>query len=301
MEVALMVVGQDGLNWDRWHRIAQTAEDAGFVGLYRSDHFTNPAGPFKDSLECWVSLAWLATATRRIEFGPLVSPVSFRHPSMLVRQAAALADLSNGRLQFGIGAGWQDREHTGYSYHLGDVPERMARFRESVQVMAHLLRSDEPLTFAGKHYQMHEAVLLPRPRQRVPIVIGGSGRNVTLPLVARYADEWNCGARTPEAFAEVNGYLDSLLDKAGRPRTSVKRSMMLFLRFGRTDAELEARLAAQPTPEIVRASTLAVTPERLRDHLATLEAAGVQRAILNWRDDYDDIEGMQALAKATIG
>jgi alkanesulfonate monooxygenase SsuD/methylene tetrahydromethanopterin reductase-like flavin-dependent oxidoreductase (luciferase family) len=118
--------------------------------------------------------------------------------------------------------------------------------------------------------------------------------------VARYADEWNSGARTPEAFVEVNSYLDSLLDKVGRPRSSVKRSMMLFLRFGRTDAELQARLAAQPTPEFVRASILAVTPERLRDHLAALESAGVQRAILNWRDDYDDVEGMQALARAAI-
>ena len=295
-----MVEGQDGLNWDRWRRIAQTVEDAGFVGLYRSDHFTNPAGPFKDSLECWMSLAWLAAETRRIEFGPLVSPISFRHPSMLVRQAAALADLSGGRLQFGIGAGWQDREHTNYGYHLGDVPERMARFRESVQIMAHLLRSDEPLTFEGKHYQLHEAVLLPRPTQRVPIVIGGSGRNVTLPLVARYADEWNSGARTPEDFVEINRYLDSLLDKAGRPHSSVKRSMMIFLRFGRTEAELQARLAAQPIPERMRAATLATTPEGLRDHLAALEAAGLQRAILNWRDDYDDVDGMRALAEAAV-
>ena len=199
-----MVEGQDGLNWDRWRRIARVAEEAGFVGLYRSDHFTNPAGPFKDSLECWMSLALLATETQRIEFGPMVSPVSFRHPSMLVRQAAAVADLSGGRLQFGIGAGWQGREHTSYSYHLGDVPERMARFRESVQIMAHLLRSDEPLTFAGKHYQLHEAVVLPRPRHRVPIVIGGGGRRVTLPLVARYADEWNSAARPPEEFAEIS-------------------------------------------------------------------------------------------------
>ena len=295
-----MVEGQDGLTWERWQRIARTAEDAGFVGLYRSDHFTNPGGPFKDSLECWTSLAWLASQNSRLEFGPLVSPVSFHHPSMLVRQAAAIADLSGGRLQFGIGAGWQDREHTNYSYHLGDIPERMARFRESVQIMAHLLRSDEPLTFEGKHYSMHEAVLLPRPRQRVPIVIGGAGRHVTLPLVATYADEWNSGPRSPEDFSETNAYLDSLLDRAERPRSSVRRSMMIFLRFGRDQADLDAHLAARPVPAGMR-SMFVATPEQLRERLQALQAVGVERAILNWMDDYDDVASMAALGKAVIG
>src|SRR6185437_13841685 len=152
MEIALMIESQDGLNWDRLQRIVRTVEDAGFVGLYLSDHFTNPAGPYRDALECWTAFGWLATQTSRLEFGPLVSPVSFRHPSMLVRQAAALANLSGGRLQFGLGAGWQDREHSTYGFGLGSVPERMARFRESVQIIAHLLHSDAPLTFEGKHY-----------------------------------------------------------------------------------------------------------------------------------------------------
>ena len=301
IDFALMIEGQDGLNWDRWQRIARTVEDAGFAGLYRSDHFTNPAGPFKDSLECWTSLTWLASHTSRLEFGPLVSPVSFRHPSMLVRQAAAVADLSGGRLQFGLGAGWQDREHTNYGYHLGGVPERMARFRESVHIMAHLLHSEEPLTFEGKHYSMREAVLLPRPRQRVPIVIGGSGRQVTLPLVARYADEWNCGPRSAEQFEETSTYLDGLLDRAERPRSSVRRSMMIFLRFGRDQADLEARLVERPIPEFLQRATLAATPETLKERLAALEAAGAQRIILDWMDDYDDVDGMAALGQAVIG
>jgi F420-dependent oxidoreductase-like protein len=300
MQIALMIEGQDGLNWDRWRAIARTAEDAGYVGLYRSDHFTNPVGPYVDSLECWTSLTWLASNTSRIEFGPLVSPVSFRHPSMLVRMAAAVGDVSGGRLQFGIGAGWQEREHANYSYQLGSVPERMARFRESVHIMAHLLRDDAPLNFEGKHYCMQEAVLLPRPVQRVPIVIGGAGRQVTLPLVARYADEWNSGPRSPDVFAETNGYLDALLDRAGRPRDSVRRSMMLFVRAGRDQADLDARLAARPIPEFVRRNTLVATDTEIKDHLAKLEAVGVQRVMLNWMDDYDDIEGMAMLARGVL-
>ncbi len=296
IDIALMVEGQDGLNWDLWRKIARTAEDSGFVGLYRSDHFTNPAGPYKDSLESWVSLAWLASHSTRLEFGPLVSPLSFRHPAMLVRMAAAVADLSNGRLQFGVGAGWQEREHTNYSYQLGGIPERMARFREGVQIMAHLLHAEEPLTFEGKHYQMHDAVLLPRPKYRVPIVIGGSGRQVTLPLVARYADEWNSGGRSPAQFKEVNAYLDSLLDKAGRPRSAVRRSMMVFLRYGRDQADLEARLAARPVPELLRRNMLVGTAGQIKDHVAALEAAGVQRVILNWMDHFEDTAGMADLA-----
>ena len=122
IEIALMIEGQDGLNWHRWRKIAQVAEDAGYLGLYRSDHFTNPRGPYKDSLECWTSLTWLASHSSRLQFGPLVSPVSFHHPSNLVRMAAAVDDLSGGRLWLGVGAGWQEREHTNYAFALGSVP-----------------------------------------------------------------------------------------------------------------------------------------------------------------------------------
>ncbi len=293
-----MVEGQDGLNWARWQKIARVAEESGYVGLYRSDHFTNPVGPYRDSLECWASLAWLASHTSRIEFGPLVSPMSYHHPATLVRWAAAISDLSGGRLRFGVGAGWQEREHANYGFHLGSVPERMARFRESVQIMAHLLRREEPLNFEGKYYTLKDAVLLPRPGRRVPLVIGGSGKQVTMPLIVRYGDEWNCGPRTPEAFAETNAYLESMLDKAGRPRAAVRRTMMLFVRYGRTQNELDRRLADQPVSESMRAGTFVGTGSKLRDYLARLEEAGVQRVMLNWRDSYDDVEGMADMARA---
>src|SRR3954463_2031621 len=110
-EIGIMVEGQNGMNWSRWKRIARAVEDAGFVGLFRSDHYTNPDPPDLDSLELWVSLTWLAANTKRIVFGPVVSPVSFRHPTMTARMAAAVDDLSGGRLILGLGAGWQEREH----------------------------------------------------------------------------------------------------------------------------------------------------------------------------------------------
>ena len=109
MEVGIMLEGQNGLTWPRWQRIARAVEDLGFAGLYRSDHYTNMNPPDVESLELWVSLTWLASHTERIEFAPMVSPVSFRDPSMTARMAAAVDDLSGGRLSLGLGAGWQER------------------------------------------------------------------------------------------------------------------------------------------------------------------------------------------------
>src|SRR6478609_4402061 len=107
IDLAIMLEGQDGLNWERWKRIASAAEELGFAGLYRSDHFTNQSGPHKDAIELWTSLTWLAANTTRIEFGPMVSPVSFRTPVVTAWTAGAIDDLSGGRLQLGLGAGWQ--------------------------------------------------------------------------------------------------------------------------------------------------------------------------------------------------
>ena len=117
-DIAIMIEGQNGLNWPRWQRLAVQVEQSGFAGLYRSDHYTNMKMPDKDSLELWVSLSWLASHTKRIKFGPLVSPVSFRHPTMTARMAAAVDDLSEGRLALGMGAGWQEREHNNYGWAL---------------------------------------------------------------------------------------------------------------------------------------------------------------------------------------
>jgi alkanesulfonate monooxygenase SsuD/methylene tetrahydromethanopterin reductase-like flavin-dependent oxidoreductase (luciferase family) len=165
IDVALMLEGQNGLTWSRWQQMAQAAEDLGFTGLYRSDHYTNANPPDKDSLELWVSLTWLASHTERIEFGSLVSPVSFRQPTMTARMAAAVDDLSNGRFTLGLGAGWQEREHHNYSWDLLDVPQRFKRFEEGLQIITQLLNSDDPFDFAGDYYQVYEGILLPRPQR----------------------------------------------------------------------------------------------------------------------------------------
>ena len=128
-QIGIMIEGQDGLNWPRWQRILQTAEDCGYQCVFRSDHFTNAAGPDKDSLEVWISLAYAASHTQRIEFGPLVTPVTFRHPAMNLRYATAVDDLSGGRLVYGLGAGWQGREHQKFGVPFHDFSTRFACWR----------------------------------------------------------------------------------------------------------------------------------------------------------------------------
>ena len=210
LEIAIMLEGQNGLNWPRWQKLAAAVEDLGFAGLYRSDHFTNADGPDLDSLELWVSLTWLASHTRRIEFGPLVTPFSFRHPAFTARMACAVDDLSGGRLTVGVGAGWQEREHRHFGFDLLDVRRRFACFEEGLQVITRLLKSDTPVDFNGTYYQLNEAILLPRPRRPggPPLLIGGNGVERTLPLVARFAKEWNAVFLPAAKFAASNRRLD---------------------------------------------------------------------------------------------
>ncbi|TMF51061.1 MAG: LLM class flavin-dependent oxidoreductase, partial [Chloroflexi bacterium] len=200
--ISIQIEGQDGLTWPRWKKLVAEVEALGFAGLYRSDHFTNGRPPDKAALETIVSLSYLAGNTQRVHFGPLVAPLSFRHPALLARQAAALDDLSGGRMILGVGAGWQEREHQLFGFDLGDIPTRMARLEEGLEVITRLLKSDEPVTFEGRFFQLRGATLLPRPQRPggPSILLGGNGVKRTLPLVARYADIWNVLSLTPEGF-----------------------------------------------------------------------------------------------------
>ena len=226
-QIGLIVEAQMGLNWTRWDRILSMAERVGYQSVFCSDHFVDPKPPDQDSLEAWTALTYAATATASIEFGPLVSPVTFRHPTMLARQAAAVDDLSNGRLVLGLGAGWQDREHENYAIPFYDLKTRFGLFTDALEITKRLFDSAAPVSFNGNHIQVKDAVLLPRPKRRTPILIGGNGPKRTLPLAARYADEWNAVEIGADEFAEKNQRLSELIDTQGRQQSAVKRSLML--------------------------------------------------------------------------
>ncbi len=301
MEICIMLEGQNGLTWPRWQKIAELVDNLGFAGLYRSDHFTNAEPPGKDSLELWVSLTWLASHTRRIEFGPLVTPVSFRHPVWTARMAAAVDDLSGGRLTLGLGAGWQEREHQMFGFDLLDKKSRFDRFEEGLRVIQALLASSDPVTFDGKYFQLKEAMLLPRPNRPggPPLLIGGNGENRTLGVVAKYAAEWNAVFLPPKEVARLNTLLDGMLTSRGRDPKSVRRSMMTGLRFARTKKELAEKLAARSrtVEELRQQGVLVGVGKEIKAQLAELETAGLQRIMLQWLD-LDDLDGLAALAEA---
>jgi F420-dependent oxidoreductase-like protein len=300
-EVAIMIEGQEGIDWKRWQRLARTVEDSGYAGLYRSDHFTNPTGPVQDALELWSSLTWLADNTARIEFGPLVSPVSFRHPVITAWQASAVDNLADGRLRLGIGAGWQKREHEAYGFELLDTDRRFARFEEGLRVITLLLRNEDPVSFDGEFYRLRDAVLMPRsPRPGgPPIVIGGNGPRRTLPLVARYADEWNAVLVTPERFAELNARLDKLLQEAGRSPEAVRRTLMTRAVSGRTTADVERKLAGQPADELRARGVIVGTGPEVAEQLGRLEEAGVERVMMQWLET-DDTDALEAMAESVL-
>ena len=301
LEVAIMIEGQDGIDWRRWQRLVRTVEDLGYAGLFRSDHFTNPTGPVLDALELWSSLTWLADNTSRIEFGPLVSPVSFRHPVITAWQASAVDNLAGGRLRLGIGAGWQEREHETYGFDLLDTDRRFARFEEGLEVITLLLRNEAPVSFEGEFYRLRDAVLMPRsPRPGgPPIVIGGNGPRRTLPLAARYADEWNAVLVTSERFIELDARLDELLQEAGRPPEQVRRTLMTRAVSGRTTADVERKLAGHSADELRGRGVIVGTAPEVAEQLGSLEEAGVQRVMLQWLET-DDIDGLEAIAQTVL-
>jgi F420-dependent oxidoreductase-like protein len=303
VQVGLMVEGQNGLTWPRWQRILQVAQDLGFAFVFRSDHFTNPSPPDLESLELWTSLTYAASHTERIEFGPLVTPVTFRHPAMTARIAAAIDDLSGGRLVLGIGAGWQDREHHNFGISFPPTSTRYALLEEYLEVVTRLLRSDEPSHFTGTHFSLDDAILLPRPTRPggPPILVGGNGEKRTLPLAARFADEWNAVFLSPSELRRLNERLDTLLDEGGRPRTAVRRSVMLGTAFARDDGALRTQLEARGTTveETIEGGVVVGTPQMWIEQVAAYAEAGAERVMLQWLD-LDNIEDLERMGRELI-
>ncbi len=301
IDVALMIEGQDGLDWPRWKRLAEAADTLGFAGLYRSDHFTNPEGPYKNALEMWISFSYLAVETKRIEFGPMVSPVSFRNPVVSAWSAAAVDDLSGGRFHMGLGAGWQEREHRNFGFDLLELNERFVRFEEGIQVVKRLLQNEQPVALDGTYFHLEDAVLLPRPGRKggPPIVIGGNGERRTMPLAAKYADEWNAVFVTPDRFRELSAHLDTLLEKEGRAPTSMRRTLMHRITVGASDADVERKTEGVDVDGMKSRGALIGTPNEVAEKLLGFDAAGVQR-IMGQMQDMTDLDGVELLATRVL-
>ncbi len=315
IRVGVMIEGQEGLTWDRWRRIAETAEAAGFESVWRSDHLFSLFGvETRPGLETWTSLAVLAATTRRVRFGPLVSPITFYHPSVLARHAAAVDVLSGGRLELGLGAGWHDGEHQAFGIPYPRVGERIRRLDEAVRVIRGLW-GEGPAHFSGRYYRLDGGIGWPKPVQRPspPLIIGGKGRRL-LEVAARHADEWNCGgSQPPAAVRERRTELEAACRRIGRDPGEIRYSWMGAFMIGKSRAELEQRARkiqeyvvtraatpAQELPDVLRAAGWLVgAPAEIAEQIAALAAEGIERVMLQFFDQ-DDLDALHMVGEEVI-
>jgi len=313
MEISVQIEGAGGLNWSRWQTITSRIEQMGFAGIFCCDHFCSPGGETHDSLEVFTALTELASRSKRIHFGTLVAPFSFRDPVMLARQAMAIDDLSAGRMILGVGAGWNQREHSMFGYPLGDIQARMDRFEEGLEVVSRLVRRSGPANYEGKFYTLTDAEMLPRPARPTPILVGGSGPQRTLPLVARFADIWNYNGPL-QGFIERSALLDGMLRSAGRQARDVKRTIMKAVICYQNQEQRETIAAATrlnfsmltqtPTDDVYKWYTEqmgAITgePAAVLDRLYEISAAGVEELMVQWFHT-GDITGLDVIAEKVL-
>jgi alkanesulfonate monooxygenase SsuD/methylene tetrahydromethanopterin reductase-like flavin-dependent oxidoreductase (luciferase family) len=277
MRICLMLEGQEGIEWEQWRALAAAAEEAGLDGFFRSDHYRSilrgePAG----SLDAWATLAALGASTTRIRLGTLVSPVTFRPPSVLAKNAVTVDHISGGRVELGVGAGWYEAEHETYGF---PFPSTRERFDELERQLAEI------------HRQWAEGSdAWPKPLQqpRPPIILGGSAKPRGVSLAIRFADEYNTTFATVDQARERRRALDSAAQDARREPLTF--SIMTGCVVGRDAAEAGERLARwrQITHQEGK-PTFSGTVDEVVEDLRAYERVGVERAMLQHLD-HDDVE-----------
>lgn len=265
-------------SWEETHELVAHCERTGWDAVYVADHFM-PSGPDDkpadgDMTECWSTLTALAATVPRIRLAPLVTSVTYRHPAVIANIAAAVDQISGGRLTLGIGAGWQVNEHAAYGIPLGSVTERLDRFEEACQVVTSLLRENRT-TFHGRYFTVEDAPNQPAPVQaNLPLLIGGGGERRTLAIAARFADQWNYWT-TPDVLSHKLGVLGRHCDQLGRDRSEIHVSTQA-LTFLSTD---EKKLAPLRDTDIGRAAAIG-TPAEMVELMAAYRDAGAGEFIV---------------------
>jgi F420-dependent oxidoreductase-like protein len=229
VEIDLMIEGQEDVTWDHWQAIARSCEDHGIGGLFRSDHYASVQGHAgRGSLDAWTTLAGIAALTTRVRLGTLVSPVTFRHPSLVAKAAATVDHISGGRIELGLGAGWFETEHTSYGFPFPPTRDRLIDLTEQLEIVHRQWTSDEPFDFEGRRYRLTECRALPKPLQRPhpPIIIGGSGGERSARLAARWGDEYNTVFASADECRRRRARVEAAWEAEGREPQSLRFSVM---------------------------------------------------------------------------
>jgi alkanesulfonate monooxygenase SsuD/methylene tetrahydromethanopterin reductase-like flavin-dependent oxidoreductase (luciferase family) len=287
--IGVMIEAQEGLDWERWRRIAVESERLGFASLRCSDHCLSVVGvEGRRSLQTWIALALAAEWTERIQIGPMVSPITFYVPAVLGRMALAVDELAGGRLLLGVGTGWNQIEHEAMGIPFPSLRERFDKLEAGIA----RIRS-----VTGGH--------------RIPILIGGGGEKRTLAIAAREASEWNLLGHEPDDYRAKSALLDERCREVGRDPAEIRRSQMGGYLIGRDEAALEARalrlaevlpsLQGEPASAIVShlrdqaGRWFAGTPGEIVEKLRPYVAAGVDLFMLQ-HYLLDDMEALELLA-----
>jgi F420-dependent oxidoreductase-like protein len=299
MRVCLMIEGQEGVTWDDWVRLAQLTEQHGLDGLFRSDHYTAIIRPHADAHDAWATLAGLAAVTERIRLGTLVSPATYRHPSVLARMAVTVDHISGGRVEVGMGSGWYEREHVANGFPFLDARQRFDLFAEQVEVVVRSW-SEENFDHSGAAYELRGQTALPKPLQQPhpPLVLGGTARPRFAALAARYATEVNTLGAPNDELRERKERLDRACVEAGRDPATLVYSIMTSCFVGADRAEVLDRIGSflavrgHGDPEALLAERadrwLAGTVEEVAARIEELRALGVTRVFLQHLNHSDD-------------
>jgi alkanesulfonate monooxygenase SsuD/methylene tetrahydromethanopterin reductase-like flavin-dependent oxidoreductase (luciferase family) len=296
-KLGIMIEGQEGLTWDRWRHICRDVDTLGFDSLRRSEHFFSVMGVVdRDCIECWASLALAAEWTKTIEFGPMVSPMTFRPPAVLARTAAAVDVLSGGRLILGVGAGWYEREHVDFGIPFLTVKERMDLLEEGIKTIRATWAMSNPKPVRGS----------------IPLLMGGLGEKRALPIVAREANEWNMTRFDIELLKQKRQVLNEFCRAIGRDPATIRQSLMTSYIIGRNQSELRERaaLVREIVPRLkdldpdqvldsVRETWFVGTPEQIAEKMRSCAALGIDLIMLQ-HFLLDDREALKLLASDVI-
>ncbi|MEV6487994.1 LLM class F420-dependent oxidoreductase [Actinoplanes sp. NPDC051633] len=302
MRLVIFIEPQQGATYEQQRRVAQLAEDLGFDGFFRSDHYLamgvdGRPGP----TDSWVTLGALAVQTSRIRLGTLVSSATFRLPGPLAISVAQVDEMSGGRVELGLGGGWFEREHLAYGIPFPATGERFDRLEEQLEIVTGLWTASETYSFSGKHYEIVDSPALPKPVQspRPPIIVGGKGPKRTPSLAARFADEFNTPFCSAEEARSLFQRVREAASTAGRP-DPLTLSSAVVLCVGRDDAEVARRAdAIGRSVEDLRSSGDAVTGtvNEVVEQLSRYAEAGATRIYLQTLD-LSDLDHMELVASS---
>jgi F420-dependent oxidoreductase-like protein len=308
MRVCLMIEGQEDVTWEQWLALAGACEEHGLEGLFRSDHYESVMGMReRGSLDAWATLAGLAARTSRIRLGTLVSPATFRHPSVLAKNVVTVDHISGGRVELGLGAGWHEGEHRAHGFEFPATPTRMERLAEQLEIVNRSW-SEDAFSFQGRHYQLQDLRAQPKPvqRPRPTLLVGGGAGPKSLALAARFADEYNVTGIPLEEVPERRSRQLDAWREAGRDPGTARMSLMTTTVVGRDRAEVERRVGRvlavtgsdDSVAEVIdaRPNWVLGTVDQVVGQLQGLEAAGISRVMLQHLD-HADVEMVAVLGE----